>query len=318
MNRYARQEQLPEVGPEGQARLRAARVLVVGCGGLGSAVIPALAGAGVGHLHLMDADRVEESNLHRQTLYRMEDIGRAKVVAAAGAIFALNPDLSVSMQCARLDAGNVASALEGADLVVDAADSFAATYCLSDACRTAGVPMISASVLGTSGYVGGFCGPAPSYRAVFPDLPVQHRSCAEAGVMGPAVATLGAMQAQMALSCLLGLDPAPLGQMVQVDLGSWRLSSFRFDGAEEVPGHGFVALSQLTTADRIIELRPEDEAALAVPGAERWSIERLGALPSYAGRTVLACRSGLRAWAAADQLAALGHRDLALMAAGDS
>lgn len=317
MNRYVRQEQLAEVGPVGQRRLRAARVLVVGCGGLGATVIPALAGAGVGHLHLMDPDRVEESNLHRQTLFRQSDIGRSKAVLAAQMAMALNPEVSASTQMVRLDAASVIGALKGIDLVVDAADSFAATYVLSDACRDLAVPLISASVLGRSGYVGGFCGGGPSYRAVFPDLPTDRQTCAEAGVLGPVVATLGALQAQMALSCLLGLAPSPLGQMMQVDLANWRVSSFRFDGAEEVAGHGFVATTQVAPQDRVIELRPAEEAALALPQATRVPATDLTSLPKISGRTVLACRSGLRAWAAADQLAAAGHRDLVLLAAGD-
>ncbi|CUH84179.1 HesA/MoeB/ThiF family protein [Thalassovita mediterranea] len=317
MSRYSRQEQLPEVGASGQARLRAARVLVVGCGGLGATVIPALAGAGVGHLSLIDGDVIEESNLHRQTLFRHADLGRPKAVVAAEAVLGLNPEVSVSAQVAYLDAASVAASLQGVDLVVDAADSFAATYTLSDACLSAGVPLISASVLGRSGYVGGFCGGAPSYRALFPDLPTQRQTCVEAGVMGPAVATLGALQAQMALSCLLGLEPSPLGQMMQVDLAAWRVSSFRFEGAPEVTGHRFVSVDQITAQDRVIELRPEAEAPLPHPQSIRLGMEALTTLPITQARTVLTCRSGLRAWAAADQLVALGHSDLVLWAAGE-
>src|SRR6185437_15986105 len=206
-DRYTRQSILPEVGAAGQARLRAARVLVIGAGGLGSAVLQYLAVAGVGRLIIVDHDRVEESNLHRQPIYRMGDIGALKAQAARQALVAANPEVGVEAVCERLTPSNAARLIAEADLVVDAADSFAVTYVVNDVCLRVGKPLISASVLGLSGYVGAFCGGAPSYRAVFPDMPRQAGSCATAGVLGTAVGVMGTLQAHMVLSSVLDLKP---------------------------------------------------------------------------------------------------------------
>lgn len=317
MNRYSRQTCLPEVGPEGQARLAAARVLVVGAGGLGAALLPLLAGAGVGRIRLVDPDVVELSNLHRQTLFRMADLGRPKAEVAAEALAGLNPECRISALVARLDPALAREELPGADLVVDAADSFAVTYALSDLCRGGGIPLVSAAVLGRTGHVGGFCGGAPGYRAVFPDLPPGLQNCAEGGVMGPAVATLGALQAQMALSVLLGHRPSPLGQLLTLDLANWRLGGFRFDGAAEPEAQPEVlAHRDVTAADLVIDLRPEAEAPLvALPGARRIAPSALAGWQPEAGRrVVLVCATGLRAWRAARALEARGHDRVAILA----
>lgn len=166
MNRYQRQQMLPEIGEAGQQRLRDARVLVVGAGGLGSTLLPLLAGAGVGFLRIWDADVVELHNLHRQTLYTEEDVGQPKALCAARALGERNRDCVTEAQQQALRASTVAAALADIDLAIDAADSFAVTYILSDACQARSLPLISASVLGRQGYVGGFCGSAPSYRAL--------------------------------------------------------------------------------------------------------------------------------------------------------
>ncbi|OWU84307.1 thiamine biosynthesis protein ThiF [Oceanicola sp. 22II-s10i] len=306
MGRYDRQTCLPEVGLVGQATLAAARVLVVGAGGLGAHVLPLLAGAGVGHLRVIDPDVVEESNLHRQTLYRMGDIGQSKSRAAAATLRALNPDCTVEPLVARLDPLNAAAEVASADLVIDAADSFAVSYTLSDQCRAQGKPLISASCLARQGYVVGLCGPAPSLRAVFPDLPPTGQTCASAGVMGPLVGTLGALQAQMALSVLLRHAPTPLGQMLSIDLTTWRVSSFRFDGAPE-PDQALpriVARAETGAGDIVIDLR--DPAA---PGPETLH-------PQTTQRVVFVCATGLRAWRAARDLAGRGHPDVAICAEG--
>jgi molybdopterin/thiamine biosynthesis adenylyltransferase len=315
MSRYARQMQVPGVGAIGQARLTAAHVLIVGAGGLGCTVIPALAAAGVGRLTIMDPDQVEMSNLHRQTLYSAADIGEPKAVAAAARATALNPYGQATAIVDRLDPANAPGLIAAADLVVDAADSFAVTYALSDLCLAANKPLISASVIGRAGYAGGFCGTAPGYRAVFPDLPAQAASCASAGVMGPAVAALGAVQSQMALSVLIGLEQSPLGRLVTLDMATWRFGGFGFDEATEAPGLGFVAAAQIAATDTVIDLRPAGTVQ-PIPGAQMVAPGDLADWPIPAGRVVLCCSTGLRAWRGAQVLAGRGATALALLADG--
>lgn len=322
MNRYARQMILPEVGSAGQARLRAAHVVVIGAGGLGAPALLYLAGAGVGRITLVDPDRVAAHNLHRQPLYRMTDIGRPKVEAAADALAALNPDMRVIALQSRFDPANAAALVADCDLALDCADNFAVSYTLSDACLAAGKPMISASALGLSGYAGGFCGGAPSLRAVFPDLPERAASCETAGILGPVVGTLGMIEAQMALAVLLGLTPRPLGQMVTLDFATWRIGGFRFDGAPEpAAGLRFVAPSQIAPGDIAVDLRGVDEAPhpaavhalrLGPAALARWTP------PDAARRVVLCCRTGLRAWNAAHDLQARWPGDVAIAACGET
>ena len=210
-DRYARQAVLPEIGPAGQARLAAASVLVVGAGGLGCPVLQYLVGAGIGRLTIVDHDTVEETNLHRQPLYGMADIGKLKAEAACSTLQRFNPQVRIDAVPARLTPQNVAALVADADIVVDAADSFAVTYMLSDVCHAAAKPLVSASVIGMTGYAGVFCGGGPSYRAVFPEVSVDGGTCATVGVIGTAVATVGSLQAHLTLHHLLGLEPAVLG-----------------------------------------------------------------------------------------------------------
>ncbi|MDA5093675.1 ThiF family adenylyltransferase [Aliiroseovarius sp. KMU-50] len=318
MGRYARQEILPEVGTAGQAKLARAQVMVVGAGGLGCPVLQYLVGAGVGQIILVDPDIVEESNLHRQPLYRMSDLGRPKVAAARDALYAANPAVRITALNVSLHPDNAPELVGKVELVIDAADSFAVSYTLSDACQARETPLISASVLGQSGYVGGFCGSAPSLRSVFPELPDDGATCAIAGVLGPAVGVVGSMQAQFALRVLLDSNPSPLGQMVTIDLANLRFGGFNFLGCPE-PDEGlrFLAKCMLRDSDRIIELRSEDEMEHPiVPTAVRMTHEELYKLPaSFDQRVVLCCGTGLRAWRVASLLRAAGHNDLALLAA---
>ena len=318
MSRYARQICLPEVGVQGQARLQAARVLVVGAGGLGSTLLQLLVGAGVGYLCVVDPDCVEESNLHRQTLYRMADVGQPKAMVAAEALAALNPDCQITPLVLRIDPVSARKAIADVDVVIDAADAFAVTYALSDLSVMVGKPLISASVLGRIGYVGGFCGGAPSYRSVFPDLPATMANCASGGVMGPVVATLAALQAQMVLSVLLGHGPSPLGQLISVDMANWRQSSFRFDDAPEPEHRGpaVIAREEVLPNDVIIELRSADEApALPLPLARRMAASELaGFTPEPGSRVVFSCATGLRAWRAARNLSERCSNQVAILA----
>lgn len=318
MDRYQRQTMLPEIGEAGQQRLASARVLVVGAGGLGSTLLPLLAGAGVGFIRLYDGDVVELHNLHRQTLFGMADIGEAKVICAQRALAQRNPECKVEAVPDALSASRLADALDGIDLVIDAADNFAITYQLSDSCFPRRVPLVCASVLGRQGYVGSFCAGAPSYRALFPQLPVASANCNTAGVMGPAVATLGALQAQTALSILLQLEPSPLGCMINCDFVGWHMRQFRFERAEEPesPGFAFIDSHQLNDDDCIVELRSVEEAPVSIASrVERVLPEQLvNWQPPIDRRIVLVCASGLRAAQAARALEQRGVAKLALVA----
>ncbi|SER40140.1 Molybdopterin or thiamine biosynthesis adenylyltransferase [Faunimonas pinastri] len=302
-DRYARQIILPEVGAVGQAKLAAARVLVVGAGGLGSSVLPALAGAGVGHIDIVDHDRVDASNLHRQWLYRMSDIGRPKAEAAWDALAPLNPEVGLHAHAERLRPSNVEGLVGAVDLVVDAADSLAVTYMLGSTCHRLRKPLITASVLEQRGYVGGFSGGAPSYRAIFPDMPTVVGSCAINGVLGSAVGVLGSLQAHMALQVLLGQHPSPLGRLVSVDLKTMNFGGFGFEGTPEPEDVeiAFIEACDLRSGDRVVELRPVEEAPEpAVAGAMRVAPDEVSAeIQPSSGRVVFACASGVRAYRAA-------------------
>ncbi|PIV74830.1 MAG: thiamine biosynthesis protein ThiF [Rhodobacteraceae bacterium CG17_big_fil_post_rev_8_21_14_2_50_65_11] len=317
MTRYARQAVLPQIGDRGQARLARARVLVVGAGGLGVPVLQYLAGAGVGRITLVDGDRVAEHNLHRQPLYRMDQIGQPKVLAAAGALAALNPDVQVTPCAEWLDPANAPAFVSTADVVLDCADTFAASLTLSDACRDTATPLITASALALAGYVMGCGGDAPSLRAIFPDLTERGATCATAGVMGPVVGVIGALQAQMALAVLLGLEPSPLGQVIRLDAASWRMAGFRFDAAPEPEAPlPFIAQSQIRADDLLIDLRVE--AAPFCASARHIPPAAMAAFtPPDAGRVVLACATGLRAHNAGQDLQTRWPGDIALLAIQD-
>ena len=320
ISRYSRQTILPEIGEDGQARLRAASVLVIGAGGLGTPVLQYLAGAGVGHLIVMDPDCVTLDNLHRQTIFSESDIGQPKVDVASKFCRQLNGEIRVTALDEALSPLNAAEWISKSDIVLDCADSFAVSYMLSDACLDLDTPLISASVAARSGYVGGYCGGAPSLRSVFPDLPETLASCATTGVMGPVVGVMGCMQAQMTLSVLLKLDPSPLGQLVQFDAASFRSSTFRFDDSPEpAMAWKFISISEACESDFVVELRGEEESPVpATPSAHRLAVKTVedGVEIPESQRVVMCCRSGLRSWWAADLLAKQWPGEIVLCAMG--
>ncbi|MEO9078180.1 MAG: HesA/MoeB/ThiF family protein [Rhodanobacter sp.] len=319
-DRYARQVILPEVGEAGQARLAAAKVLVVGAGGLGCPVLQYLAAAGVGQLVLVDHDVVEESNLHRQPLYTMVDIGALKVEAARAALLRLNPTLTVAALAHRLTPGNATEWIAAADIVVDAADSLATTYMLSDVCLQRRTPLISAAAVGLAGYVGAFCAGAPSYRAVFPDMPTHASDCSSAGVLGSLVGMLGSLQAQLVLQLLLGMSPSPLGRLISFDASRLAFGGFTFHDASE-PGKNllrFIDAGDIAAHDVVVDLRSLDEAPVSpLAAAWRFTPERINTFvaehPFTGRRVVLGCHSGVRAWHAGRHLQSCGYDNLALV-----
>jgi adenylyltransferase/sulfurtransferase len=216
---YSRQMALKEVGAAGQARLSASRVLVVGCGGLGVPVITYLAGAGVGHLGLVDADRLEASNLHRQTLYALADVGAPKAELAAARIAALNPEVDVRAHVVRLAAENAAAIIAPYDLVIDCSDNFATRFLLNDVGMQLNKPVVLASVYQYEGQLQVVRAhpDAACLRCVWPEATRDGvvGNCAQAGVLGPVPGVLGSLQALEALKILLDL-PGQLGDEVLI------------------------------------------------------------------------------------------------------
>jgi molybdopterin/thiamine biosynthesis adenylyltransferase/rhodanese-related sulfurtransferase len=320
-DRYARQTILGEVGAAGQARLAAASVLVVGAGGLGCPVLQYLAGAGIGTLLIVDHDTIEESNLHRQPLYGMADIGTAKAEAARKILRRFNPDVSIDAVVERLTPQNAEELVGRADVIIDAADSFAVTYILSDACSAVAKPLISASAIGLTGYVGAFCGGGPSYRAVFPDVSVDGGTCATVGVLGTNVAILGCLQAHLALHLLLKLEPTMLGRVISFDARRIIFGGFGFEGSPEpdrsIP---FIAPAAVAPDDLVVDLRSFEEAPVSpFAGAHRLDVdhvEEIATQPPPSQRIVLCCRSGQRSLMAAERLRERGLTNLALVALG--
>jgi molybdopterin/thiamine biosynthesis adenylyltransferase len=322
INRYCRQTILSDVGPIGQARLRDARVLIVGAGGLGCAILQYLCAAGVGQLTVVDHDRVEESNLHRQPIYRMSDVGLLKVQAARSALLQANPEIEIEPVSERLTPTNASALIASADLIVDAADNFAVTYVLSDESHRVTKRLVSGSVLGMSGYVGAFCGGAPSYRALFPDLPRYGGTCAQSGVLGTAVGVIGTLQAHMVLALLLGLQPTVLGRLVTIDFRSMRFGGFSFSAAQEPScAAPFISVTQVGRTDVVIDLRSASEASTSpLTAALRMGIDDVVDMQSRISReqrVVLCCRTGIRAAHAARTLQSRGHQNVALIALGD-
>jgi len=323
-DRYSRQTILAEVGDAGQARLLGAAVLVVGAGGLGCAVLQYVCAAGVGRLTIVDHDCVEESNLHRQPLYRMGDLAAPKAQAARAALLEANPDIRVEAVTERLTPANAARLIGTADIVVDAADSFAVTYVLSDECHRMHKTLVSASVLGLFGYVGAFCGGAPSYRAVFPEMPSQAGSCAQSGVLGTAAGVMGALQAHMVVALILEIQPSVLGELVSIDFARLRFGGFSFKTARE-PAQAallpFIAVAEVSDADIVVDLRSLAEA----PDSPFAAALRMGVDAAESGqvhfpresRIVLCCRTGARAWRAARALQRQGYSNVALIAFGE-
>ncbi|WP_432547651.1 molybdopterin-synthase adenylyltransferase MoeB [Kineococcus sp. SYSU DK004] len=225
--RYARQLLLPEVGEVGQRRLKAARVLVVGAGGLGSPALLYLAAAGVGTLGVVDDDVVEESNLHRQVVHGSADVGRAKVDSAADALAATNPLVRVVRHRERMTPANADAIVDGYDLVLDGSDTFATRYVVNDACVRTGTPWVWGAVLRFDGQAAVFWpGRGPVYRDVFPVPPPPGTvpSCGEAGVLGGVCAAVGAVMVTEAVKVITGAGRPAVGRVLVLDAlaGSWR------------------------------------------------------------------------------------------------
>jgi adenylyltransferase/sulfurtransferase len=248
VERYARHLVLRDVGGPGQAKLKAARVLVVGAGGLGAPLIQYLAAAGVGTIGIVDDDAVSLSNLHRQVIHATPDIGRPKIESAAAAVRRLNPHVAVETHATRLTAANARDLIEGYDLVADGSDNFETRYTVSDACFDAKKPLVTAALGQFDGSLttlrthetGSDGEPNPTYRCLFPAPPPAGTvpTCAEAGVLGALAGIMGSLMALEVIREIVGFGEGLVGRLLMVDARSMRFDTlrYRWDPANPLSG----------------------------------------------------------------------------------
>jgi adenylyltransferase/sulfurtransferase len=237
IDRYKRHLVLREVGGQGQQRIKSARVLVVGAGGLGSPVLMYLAAAGVGTLGIIDDDRVSLDNLQRQIVHDTPSVGMPKVESARQAIGRLNPHVKVEAYETRVDAGNALDVISRYDIVADGSDNFATRYLVSDACYLERKPLVFAAVGPSDGYVttlkphekGPDGNPYPSYRCIFPEPPPPGTvaNCAEVGVLGAAVGVIGTLQATEVLKEIVGIGDGLAGRLLLYDALAARFNDIK-------------------------------------------------------------------------------------------
>jgi adenylyltransferase/sulfurtransferase len=354
--RYGRHLALPEVGESGQQRLKAARVLLVGAGGLGSPVALYLAAAGVGHLTVVDPDVVDRSNLQRQVLHGTGALGRPKVESGKDRLLDLNPRIQVEGLPVRLDRDNALELVGAHDLVVDGADNFATRYLVNDACVLAGRPEVYGSVFRFEGQASVFGAPeGPCYRCLFPEPPPPGSapSCAEGGVLGVLPGLVGLIQATEAVKLILGVGQPLVGRLLLVDALAMSFREVGLSRDPTCPACGTRTLTELGDYDAwcggpnagaddldVPELTPRQVAARLAAGQpldlvdvrERfeWALGRLpgarlvplssleAALPTFPRDRdiVLYCAIGERSAAAARRLLAAGYTRVWNLAGG--
>jgi len=237
LERYARHIVLHEVGGPGQAKLKAARVLVIGAGGLGAPVLLYLAAAGLGTLGVVDDDKVSLSNLQRQVIFNNSDIGKPKAERAGAAIAGLNPNVKAEIHAVRLTAANALDLIARYDIVADGSDNFATRYLVSDACYFARKPLVTAALStfdGTLTTLRPFDQrdgrPNPTYRCLFPEPPPPGTvpACAEAGILGALPGILGSMMALEVIREIVGFGEGLVGRLVMVDARSMRFETLNY------------------------------------------------------------------------------------------
>ena len=248
LQRYHRHLILADIGEEGQRRLKSARVLLVGAGGLGSPAALYLAAAGVGHLGIVDADDVELSNLQRQVLHDTAGVGRPKVDSARERLRELNPFVQVSTYHARLTSANAMDVLRDYDVVIDGSDNFPTRYLLNDACVLLGIPNVYGSVLRFDGQASVLCAPnGPCYRCLFPEPPPPELapSCSEAGVLGVLPGLVGMIQATETIKLITGAGEPLIGRLLLVDALRMRFRSIEMPRDPACPACGTREISTL-------------------------------------------------------------------------
>jgi adenylyltransferase/sulfurtransferase len=230
VRRYSRHLIMPEVAMEGQTRLKAARVLCIGAGGLGSPVAMYLAAAGVGTLGIVEFDVVDESNLQRQIIHGQSDVGRSKAQSARDTIAEINPNVNVVLHETRLDSSNALEILGDYDLIVDGTDNFPTRYLVNDACVLLGKPYVWGSIFRFEGQVSVFWAErGPCYRCLYPEPPPPGMvpSCAEGGVLGVLCATIGSIQATEAVKLVTGIGEPLIGRLKLYDALEMELKTIK-------------------------------------------------------------------------------------------
>ena len=351
--RYSRHLLLPPVGPEGQRKLKAARVLLVGGGGLGSPAALYLAAAGIGTIGLVEFDAVSESNLQRQVLYGTADVGRPKLDAARERIADLNPLVQLEAHAARLSAQNALDIVRAYDVVLDGTDNFPTRYLVNDACVLTRRPYVYGSVFRFEGQASVFGAPdGPCYRCLFPEPPPPGAvpDCEEGGVLGVLPGLIGVIQATEVLKLVLGAGDALIGRLLLVDALRMQFRTLRLERDPECPACGTRTLQTLIDyeafcgirggEDAVPEIAPHELAArfaagerpllLDVREPREWEMARIegarlvplgtlaGAIPSLdrEAEIVVMCKSGVRSANAARQLRDAGFRRVLNLAGG--
>lgn len=351
-DRYSRHILLPEFGALGQRRLKNARVLVIGAGGLGSPVLLYLAAAGVGTLGIVDDDLVEPSNLQRQVVHTTADAGRRKTDSARDAILAINPLIRVETHPIRVTADNAVDLFRRYDLVIDGADNFATRYVVADAAAALAIPCVWGAILRFGAQVSVFWEPhGPGYRDLYPDAPPAGSapSCGEAGVLGMLCGAAGSLMAAEAVKLVTGIGQPLIGRLSAFDLATARWQELRIvrdparpatttpdrdpalvcaveEEARPLSARKLRALLAERAAGRtafaLVDVREAGESARGqIPGSLSAPLSALAPEAALDGvpresRVVLYCTAGVRARLAAGILRQAGYRDLDVLTGG--
>lgn len=256
MERYLRQITLPQVGNAGQEKFLKSKVLVIGAGGLGCAVLPYLVAAGIGEVGIVDGDRIEESNLHRQILYTSDKVGNSKAKESAAILRQNNPNIKIQVFEEYLTQKNAAEIISGFDLIIDATDNFFVRYTINDTCVALGKPFIYGSIYQFQGQVSVFnYQGGPTYRDIFPEKDQKVPNCEEAGVMGTTVGLIGMIQANEAIKILLGIGEVLSGKLLLYDLLRNEQQVFEFSKVEAPKKPEIEPDFELLTAEEALQCR---------------------------------------------------------------
>ena len=253
LERYARHIVLRDIGGPGQQKLKAARVLVIGAGGLGAPLLQYLAAAGVGTIGIVDDDSVSLSNLQRQIIHGTADVGRPKTESASDAMARINPHVTVETHATRITAENAAALIRAYDVIADGSDNFDTRYLVSDICFYEGKPLVTAALGAMDATLttlrpherGADGQPNPTYRCLFPERPPAGMvpTCAEAGVLGALAGMVGSMMALEVIRALVGFGEPLVGKLLMMDARAMRFETITYDRDPENPLNGEVAKS---------------------------------------------------------------------------